>query len=154
MLFSEVARAVVGHHQRQPPSACTCCSASSLVSGAGAAAALSAAAACPSGDRAMHSAASLAVAKQPRLTDLPPRHTRARLGLGLAGVVEGHAEVARRVVGHAQRQPFRLRLLRASSLDGATGGCASRFRLGIVGCFLVRYNLLRSRASLRSRVSP
>ena len=34
------------------------------------------------------------------------------VGLGLAGLDELHAEVARRVVGHAQRQPFRLRLLR------------------------------------------
>ena len=31
----------------------------------------------PSGDRATHSAASSAVAKQPRLTFLPPRFTRA-----------------------------------------------------------------------------
>eukprot|EP00964_Phaeocystis_antarctica_P117622 scaffold81429_cov59-Phaeocystis_antarctica.AAC.2 len=77
------------------PSACACCCASSPVSGVGAAAAL-AAAACPSGDRAMHSAASSAVAKQPRATDLPLRV---------------HAEVARAVVGHAQRQPLRLRLL-------------------------------------------
>ena len=35
------------------------------------------AAACPSGDRATHSAASSAVAKQPRYTCLPPRITRA-----------------------------------------------------------------------------
>jgi hypothetical protein len=34
-------------------------------------------AACPSGVRAMHSAASSAVAKQPRPTVLPPRLTRA-----------------------------------------------------------------------------
>ena len=39
------------------------------------AAACSAAAACPSGDRAMHSAASSAVTKLPRYTSLPPRHT-------------------------------------------------------------------------------
>ena len=43
-------------------------------SGTGAAAALFAAA-CPSGDRATHSAASSAVAKQPRYTMLPPRLT-------------------------------------------------------------------------------
>eukprot|EP00964_Phaeocystis_antarctica_P161641 scaffold133536_cov69-Phaeocystis_antarctica.AAC.2 len=58
------------------PFACACCSASSLVSGAGTAV-RSAAAACPSGDRAMHSAASSALAKLPRLTSLPPRFTRA-----------------------------------------------------------------------------
>ena len=34
-------------------------------------------AACPSGDRATHSAASSAVAKRPRCTSLPPRHTLA-----------------------------------------------------------------------------
>eukprot|EP00964_Phaeocystis_antarctica_P071983 scaffold43972_cov52-Phaeocystis_antarctica.AAC.2 len=58
------------------PSACACCRASSLVSGA-TSAARSAAAACPSGDRATHSAASSAVAKVPRLTSLPPRLTLA-----------------------------------------------------------------------------
>eukprot|EP00964_Phaeocystis_antarctica_P060265 scaffold35922_cov65-Phaeocystis_antarctica.AAC.2 len=55
------------------PSACACCRASSLVSG-GAAAAFCAAA-CPSGDRATHSAASSAVAKQPKCMSLPPRLT-------------------------------------------------------------------------------
>eukprot|EP00964_Phaeocystis_antarctica_P116174 scaffold80140_cov61-Phaeocystis_antarctica.AAC.2 len=49
---------------------------SSLVSGRVAAAALSAAA-CSSGDRAMHSAASSAVAKWPRCTSLPPCFTLA-----------------------------------------------------------------------------
>eukprot|EP00964_Phaeocystis_antarctica_P109213 scaffold73705_cov60-Phaeocystis_antarctica.AAC.1 len=33
------------------------------------------------------------------------------IGLGLAGLLEGHAEVARLVLGHEQRQPLRLRLL-------------------------------------------
>eukprot|EP00964_Phaeocystis_antarctica_P129494 scaffold93338_cov57-Phaeocystis_antarctica.AAC.2 len=33
------------------------------------------------------------------------------IGLGLTGLGEVHAEVARRVVGHVQRQPLRLRLL-------------------------------------------
>ena len=50
---------------------------SSLLRGCGTDAARFAAA-CPSGDRAMHSAASSAVAKLPRLTCWPPRHTRAR----------------------------------------------------------------------------
>eukprot|EP00964_Phaeocystis_antarctica_P136740 scaffold101193_cov63-Phaeocystis_antarctica.AAC.2 len=57
------------------PSACACCRASLLVSGAAAAALC--AAACPSGDRATHSAASSAVVKLPRLTWLPPRLTYA-----------------------------------------------------------------------------
>eukprot|EP00964_Phaeocystis_antarctica_P016470 scaffold9104_cov56-Phaeocystis_antarctica.AAC.6 len=42
----------------------------------------------------------LATAAHPRL-----------VGLGVAGLVEEHAEVARLVVGHEQRQPLRLRLL-------------------------------------------
>eukprot|EP00964_Phaeocystis_antarctica_P159563 scaffold130644_cov57-Phaeocystis_antarctica.AAC.1 len=150
------------------PSACACCRASSLVSG-GAAAARSTAAACPSGERAKHSAASSAVAKRPRCTSLPPRHSCVWKGLVLresrctpkkpvlvsatrsvspsacaccrtsslvsggavaalcaaslpsgdrathsaasSAVTKVHAEVARRVVGHAQRQPLRLRLL-------------------------------------------
>ena len=43
------------------------------------------AAACHSGDRATHSAASSAVAKQPRLTFLRPRHTLAWKGFGWPG---------------------------------------------------------------------
>ena len=35
------------------------------------------------------------------------------VGPGRAGIVEGHAEVARLVIGHEQRQPLRLRLLPA-----------------------------------------
>eukprot|EP00964_Phaeocystis_antarctica_P030609 scaffold17307_cov63-Phaeocystis_antarctica.AAC.3 len=48
-----------------------------------------------------------------RRTAPPPRSWRSYPGawLGLAGVVEVHAEVARLVVGHEQRQPLRLRLL-------------------------------------------
>ena len=61
------------------------------------------AAACPSGDRATHSAASSAVAKLPRCTCLPPLLTCA-VGLGLAGIVDVHGEVARPVLGHAQHQ--------------------------------------------------
>eukprot|EP00964_Phaeocystis_antarctica_P016469 scaffold9104_cov56-Phaeocystis_antarctica.AAC.5 len=57
-------------------SASACCSACSFVSGATAAAAVFAAA-CPSGERATQSAASSAVAKQPSITFLPPRLTRA-----------------------------------------------------------------------------
>eukprot|EP00964_Phaeocystis_antarctica_P040404 scaffold23090_cov65-Phaeocystis_antarctica.AAC.10 len=76
---AEVGRLAVGHEQRHSPSACACCRASSLVSGGadGGAATAFCAAACPSGDRATHSAASSAVAKRPRLTCLPPRLTDA-----------------------------------------------------------------------------
>ena len=56
-----------------------------LVSGGAAAARF--AAACPSGDRAMHSDASSAVAKLPRCTFPPPRHTCASYGLGLPGLL-------------------------------------------------------------------
>eukprot|EP00964_Phaeocystis_antarctica_P140555 scaffold105426_cov56-Phaeocystis_antarctica.AAC.2 len=77
-----------------------CCTASSLVSG-GAAAARAAATACPSGDRATHSAASSTVAKLPRLIRLP-----------VAGLGEAHAVVTCLVViRREQYQPLRLRLL-------------------------------------------
>ena len=88
-MHAEVARLVVGLEQRKPPPRLRlCCRTSSLISG-GATAGRSAAAACPSGDRAMHSAASSAVTKEPRCTSLPPRLTFASYkgfwGLGLPG---------------------------------------------------------------------
>ncbi len=55
------------------------------------------------------------------------------IGLGLAGLVEAHAEVARLVLGHEQRQLLRLRLLpRLLARHGSSGVLSCNTTLRVV----------------------
>eukprot|EP00964_Phaeocystis_antarctica_P133370 scaffold97570_cov72-Phaeocystis_antarctica.AAC.2 len=108
------------------PSVFACCSASSLVRG-GAAASAARTAARPSGERATHSAASSAVAKQPRLTSLPPRLTRAWQCLDLPGLSRLTQKKPVLLSATSSVSPSACACCRASLLVSGTDAAAALF---------------------------